>query len=115
MKPIPAEHDAYIIQKILMYCDQIQEAITQFGEDKSMFLSNSVYRNAVSLCILQIGELSSLLTQDFRTEHSEVSWRKLKEMCNIVAHRYGTLEPEEIWEITSGDIPTLRNYLPPLI
>ena len=40
MKPIPAEHDAYIIQKILMYCDQIQEAITQFGEDKSIFLSN---------------------------------------------------------------------------
>ena len=111
MKPTPAERDAYIVEKILMYCDQIKETMTRFGTEKSVFPSDPIYRNAASLCVIQIGELSTHLTQEFRTEHPQILWRNIKDMRNIIAHRYGTLEPEKIWEVITQDVPALRACL----
>lgn len=31
-------------------------------------------------------------------------------MRNIVAHSYGTVDPETTWEIICTDIPRLKNY-----
>ena len=111
MKPTPAERDAYIAEKILMYCDQIKETVSRFGAEKSVFLSDPIYRNAVSLCVIQIGELSLHLTQEFRMERSKISWRGIREMRNTVVHGYDTLEPNEIWRIITEDLPNLEACL----
>jgi len=51
-----ANRDITILDKIIEYCDQINEARTQLGDSLEALQGNSVYRNAVSMCILQIGE-----------------------------------------------------------
>ena len=86
------QRDSSILRHIISYCDQIQEAILRFGDDRELFLKDSVYHNAVALCILQIGELVSNLSDDFRAAHTDIPWREIKLMRNIVAHRYGTVD-----------------------
>ena len=71
--------------------------------------SDAIYRNAVALCILQIGELVGKLSEDFRTNHAVIPWRKIKAMRNIVAHSYGTVDAEVTWEIITEDIPVLKS------
>ncbi len=61
--------DLRILQHIIQYCDQINEAILLFGNDYDVFCSNNTYRNACCLCILQIGELVHSLTDEFKAEH----------------------------------------------
>ena len=108
MKPL--DRNASILGHIISYCDQIQQTVERFGDDYALFESDSIYRNAAALCILQIGELVGKLTDDFREQHPAVPWRQIKAMRNIVAHSYGSVDPETTWEIITSDIPYLKRY-----
>lgn len=44
--------DREIIERIGEYCSEIAEAHTVFHKSYDIFASNSVYRNAVCLCLL---------------------------------------------------------------
>ena len=81
-----------------------------FGHEYTIFSVNQIYRNAAALCILQIGELVGKLTDEFREQYSAVPWRQIKAMRNIVAHSYGSVDPETTWEIIMEDIPVLKKY-----
>ena len=108
MKPL--NRDASILEHIVSYCGQIEQTILRFGDDDRIFAEDPIYRNASALCILQIGELVGKLTDEFRTAHPGVPWRQIKAMRNIVAHSYGSVDPETTWEIITEDIPKLKQY-----
>ena len=102
--------DLSIIKHILQYCERINEAVEFFGKDYEIFRENNIYKDAIALSILQIGELSGILTDEFKDKYNEMPWRQIKALRNIVAHRYGTIDPEVIWEIINDDIPELERY-----
>ncbi len=106
----PPEYDRQILMHIISYCDQIQMTIERFGDSSTVFENDQIYRNAVALCILQIGELVGKLSDEFREQHATIPWRQIKAMRNIVAHSYGTVNPEVTWEIVQDDIPILKKY-----
>ena len=108
MKPL--ERDISILEHIISYCLQIEETVQRFGDSSELFQHDKIYRNAAALCILQIGELVGKLSDEFRTAHPGVPWRQIKAMRNIVAHSYGTVDPETTWEIIHDDIPVLKEY-----
>ena len=93
---------------IVSYCEQIDIAVERFGKSYDTFVNDPVYHNAVSLCILQIGELVGNLSETFRAEHSAIPWRQIKLMRNIVAHRYGTVDHSITWDVVEHDIPELK-------
>ena len=105
----PPDRNISILRHIVTYCDQIELTIQRFGGG-DVFQSDPIYRNAAALCILQIGELVGNLPDEFRAQYPGVPWRQIKAMRNIVAHRYGTVDPEITWEIIQEDIPTLKAY-----
>ena len=108
MKPL--DRNLSILEHIVSYCQQIEQTVDRFGNDFSVFQNDAIYRNAAALCILQIGELVGKLTDEFRVQHPSSPWRQIKAMRNIVAHNYGTVDPETTWEIISDDIPALKKY-----
>lgn len=108
MKPL--DRNISILEHIVTYCEQIEQTVTRFGDDYAIFASDPIYRNAAALCILQIGELVGKLSNDFRDAHPAVPWRQIKAMRNIVAHSYGSVDPETTWEIITDDIPDLKLY-----
>ncbi len=108
MKPL--DKDLSIIAHVLSYCEQIDETMERFGRSQDIFMSDKIYRNAVALCILQIGELAGKLSDDFRHEHNQIPWQQIKATRNIVAHSYGSVDPVVTWEIITDDIPALKDY-----
>lgn len=108
MKPL--DRDISILDHIVNYCDQIEETIHRFGSSYASFSADRIYRNAAAMCVLQIGELAGKLTDDFRAKHPGAPWRQIKAMRNIVAHSYGTVDPETTWEVLTEDIPALKQY-----
>ena len=108
MKPL--NRDISILQHIVSYCDQIRITMERFGADEQVFYADPIYRNAVALCILQIGELVGRLSEEFRSSHPDIPWRQIKAMRNIVAHSYGSINAEVTWEIITADIPVLEQY-----
>ena len=102
--------DLSIIKHIQEYCDRIHEAVAFFGDNYEVFERNNIYKDAVALSILQIGELSGVLTDEFKEKYNAMPWRQIKALRNIVAHRYGTIDPVIVWEIIKEDIPELEAY-----
>ena len=102
--------DLSILSHIHAYCVQIEEAVSRFGKNEDLFLRDDVYHNAVALCILQIGELVGLMSDEFRSAHTQIPWREIKLMRNIVAHHYRAVDHSITWDVVVNDIPLLRKF-----
>lgn len=61
-----------ILEHIIRYCDEISLTHDRFGYSQKLFTEDFVYRNAIAMCILQIGELSNQLSGDFKETFNEV-------------------------------------------
>lgn len=100
--------DKSAIKHILDYCERIQDTAEFFSFSKEHFLENHIFRDAVSLCVLQIGELTGILSDSFKEKYSNIQWRQIKALRNIVAHHYGKIDSDLLWEILLNDIPQLQ-------
>ena len=89
--------NADVLRRIILYCNDIEETILRFGEDYSVFIQDSAYKNATALCVLQIGELTTHLTNDFKQTYTVIPWTQIKALRNVVAHSYGKIDVESLW------------------
>lgn len=78
------------------------------GKTKENFLDDNVLKAAVNLWIQIIGEASSRLTKEFRTENNQVEWVNIIGLRNIIVHEYFGVSFETIWEVIAVDIPLLK-------
>lgn len=102
--------DMNIISHILEYCIEIEETVDYFGDSFERFNTDKIYRNAATMCILQIGELAGKLTPEFTKTNYEIPWRNIKAMRNIVAHAYGSISIPDVWDTIKNDLPVLKAY-----
>lgn len=108
---MPGTHrDREIIVHMLRYCQQVDIAHRDFEYSQSRFFESSTYQNAVSMCILQIGELVGKLSNDFKSAHTDVPWHKIRGMRNYVAHEYGSIDLEIVWFAATRSIPELKTF-----
>ena len=88
-----------------------KKTITRYGESFGAFDSDADYQRSVSFCILQIGELSGGLSAEFRKATADrIQWGPIKGMRNLVAHSYGSMSRDIIWETAVTDIPVLQEF-----
>ena len=102
--------DINVVAHIIDYCNQINHTIETFGKDYSIFENNSIYKNAIAMCILQIGELVGALSDGFKLKYNDIPWREIRGMRNVVAHNYGNIEIDSTWETITRDIPELKSF-----
>lgn len=59
---------------------------------------------------MQIGELSGKLSEEFKNNYSQIPWNAIKATRNIVAHEYGKIDIETVWETATTDIIELKIF-----
>ena len=102
--------DRSVLEHIISYCAEIEEAVQRFGDSYEAFREDSLYRHACAMCILQIGELTGHLSEDFRKSHREIPWTEIKAMRNVAAHAYGNISVKTTWMTIQKDIPALKRF-----
>lgn len=103
--------DIDILEHIRIYCEDIEETMKRFGKEKAVFDTDRDYRNSVCMSLLQIGELTGHLTDDFRNETKEsIYWPAIKGMRNLFAHNYDAVDVGLVWETAISDIPILHEF-----
>lgn len=103
--------DAQRLQHIRDYCMEIEKTIARYGKSYETFDNDPDYQRSISFCILQIGELSGRLSSEFRTATAgRIQWGPIKAMRNLVAHSYGSMSRDIIWETAVADIPVLKSF-----
>ena len=69
------------------------------NRDEEAFRSDRQLRYALERALLIMGEASNRLSEDFKSKHTGVPWRRLIRLRNAVAHNYG---PETILSVWQG-------------
>lgn len=105
--------DFQIVKKMIKYCEEIFATHKFFNSSFELFKDSSgfVYRNSITMPIMQIGELAKLLSDDFLKEHNTISWREIKGMRDFFAHHYGLMDYNIVWDTSHKDITKLHKYL----
>ena len=103
--------DLQRIEHIRDYCFEIGETIARYGPSFEAFSGDVDYQKSVSFSLLQIGELSGKLSEEFRSETaSSVPWSAIRGMRNLFAHNYGSMSRDVIWKTATEDIPGLLSF-----
>ena len=102
--------DASLLEKMIKYSDEISGTIKRFDLDFNKFKEDYVVKNAIAMCVLQIGELCTKLTGEFRTKYTRMPWRDIIAMRNRMAHSYESTNIEIIWDVAGNNIPELKAY-----
>ena len=107
------QHDVNrkVLKKMLSYCDKIENFMKRVEASYEVYLSDEMFRIAVDMCVLQIGELTKILTDDFKAQHSEIVWHQIKGLRNVYVHEYENVKFEQAWRTLTQSIPELKAQL----
>jgi len=70
------------------------DAIARFLQNvsKDDFLKDELRQSAVLQKLMIIGESAARLSQEFKSQHSEIEWRDIIAFRNIAVHAYFTVD-----------------------
>jgi uncharacterized protein with HEPN domain len=58
-----------------------------------------------------IGEATSHLGGEFRSQYPDIPWAPIVAMRNILVHEYFGIDLDEIWLVVENDLPRLKRSL----
>ena len=99
-----------IIEKISDRCIRINEVVKEINYDRAIFDLDINIKEICCFNILQIGELVRCLDKSFIIVHREIEWSKIIGMRNIVAHGYGNIDFDIVWDVANKDIIALNKF-----
>ena len=81
-----AERDTYIIEMIVLNCDEILSFIS--GMSYYDFREDRKTQNACAMSVINLGELVSVISKDTKRNHPEVEWSGIHKFRSKTAHTY---------------------------
>jgi uncharacterized protein with HEPN domain len=98
------------------YLAHIREAIENIeeylkGASYEQFESSKMMIDAVVRELEIIGEASNNLSDEFRRQHSDMLWRRMKDMRNFLIHEYFGVNTKVVWDTCKNDLPQLKSFI----
>ena len=109
------DRDIDNLAMILDHSDRIKEAYERFGKTFDAFTDDAVFRDAILMNIVQIGEAANRLSDGCREKLSEIPWGSIIGTRNIIVHGYVQIDDRVIWNIVEKDIPILAARIEKII
>lgn len=94
------------IRQYALNVETILEGVTfeEFVKDIKVYYS--VMKN-----VEVIGEAANMLTRDFKEKHTELPWRLIVKMRNVLVHGYAQVSDTDLWQTATNDIKPLREQV----
>ncbi len=62
-------------------------------------------------CLQNIGEAAGRLSDAAKDAHPRVPWSDIVGLRHVLAHEYGNIDYERLWDIATTDVPLLAAHL----
>ncbi len=101
--------DNIILKKIISEINLALDFISETDFDK--FNSNEMLKRAVCMSVINIGELVKSLSDDIRQSYPTIPWKSIAGFRDIAAHKYQTLDMNDVYITVSRDFPELKKNI----
>jgi uncharacterized protein with HEPN domain len=96
-----------------LYLDDIMEAIAQIREyttstDYEAFTRDRKTQDAVVRNLEIIGEAAGRLPESLKSSATDIEWRKIIALRNILAHEYFGISLPVVWDVVQKKLGPLR-------
>jgi uncharacterized protein with HEPN domain len=105
--------DLQILKKILSEIKLIENWCVAL--DKNLFLEDELTQRAITMTLINIGELVKNLSEEIRKQNPNIPWRSISGMRDIAAHKYQSLKMEDVWITINSDLLKFKLFLLGLI
>ena len=78
---------------------------------KREFLNDIKTQDAVERRILILGEATKNLDDKFRSTYSDVDWKSVAGMRDVIVHQYFGTDVDLVWNTIQKDIPVLKKQI----
>lgn len=102
-----------LLQDIQECAQKIQKYTLRYSFDD--FIADDKTVDAVIRNFEIIGEASSNIEQDFKTNNPQISWTDMKNLRNRMIHDYTGVDYEIVWEIITKYLNELKFQIDNLI
>ena len=109
------ERTRKILLAIIKHCNIIEDTKKYFGNNYKDFQENSIYQNAILTPVTQIGELVKRLPNKFREKHTEIPWKNIAGMRDIVVHNYETIDKLILWNVANKETLKIKEFCKKII
>lgn len=97
-----------LLQNITKRCTRIEEIVNKI--DKESFDSSDDIKEIICFNLILINELIEYLGKDVVNQYIDISWNKMKGICNAIDHDYDNTDFDNVWLVVTIDINSLREY-----
>lgn len=109
----PEDRDAALLLDML----NAARSVIEFAEGKSyeQYNSDLQFRYATERLIEIVGEAARGVSESLKADHPDIPWKGIIAQRHVLAHEYGRIKNDRIWDIISTHLPGLIKKLEPLI
>jgi uncharacterized protein with HEPN domain len=81
---------------------------------REAFDEDEAVRFALERSLEILGEAANLISDEIRSRHPDIDWRRIIRFRILLAHHYHRVDPDQVWTIAVDDISALAKALGPL-
>ena len=90
------------LEDILKFAQNVEKIVNGISFDD--FVNDIRIYYSVMKNVEVIGEAANMLTRHFREKHTELPWRQIVSMRNVLVHGYAQVSDIDLWQTATTDI-----------
>jgi len=96
------------LQSIFESIEKI-ESYTFSGKDE--FMKSTLIQNAVIRNLEIIGEATKNIPQDVKEQNSEIPWKQMAGLRDVLIHDYMGISLKIVWNVIQNELPQLKTMI----
>ena len=98
------------MRRLLYYEKEYTNMLTE-----EEFSKNPQVQDAVVRRLEVIGEAAKNVSEETKEKHSDIPWKKITGMRDVLTHAYFGVNLKRVWEVVKTDLPQLKQNLSTII
>ncbi|WP_416676431.1 HepT-like ribonuclease domain-containing protein [Egbenema bharatensis] len=110
-----AEQEQALLLDVLIACQRIQRYTSDICWEQFQTCDCTLLQDATVRQLELIGEAIKQISQTTKTQHPEIPWSVIIDVCDCLTCEEHQAEAETIWQAVEQGIPRLIRYIEPLV